>query len=40
MNIHIHDKPAYIVYVQGGPKNISTCFCQNFVKSLPNFDNF
>jgi len=22
--------------IQGGPKNDSTCFCQNFVKSPPN----
>jgi len=22
--------------VQGGPKNVPTCFCQNFVKFSPN----
>ena len=25
-----------ILYMQGVPKNDSTCFCQNFVKSSPN----
>jgi len=24
------------VNIQGGPKNVSTCFCQNFVISPPN----
>jgi len=25
-----------IIIIQGGPKNVPTCFCQNFVKPPPN----
>jgi len=29
-----------IIHMQGGPKNVPTCFCQNFIKSPPNLPVF
>ena len=33
---HTHTHTIEFTYLQGEPKNDPTCFCQNFVKSLPN----
>jgi len=35
--IIIHIKSTFHHSLQGGPKNDATCFCQNFIKSPPNF---